>query len=73
MLADMGADVIKVEPPGGDAARQIGPFVDDQAHPDRSLFFGVYNLNKRSMTLDLDTPKGVEIFLRLAQSADLVI
>ncbi len=73
MLADMGADVIKVEPPGGDAARQIGPFVDDQAHPDRSLFFGFYNLNKRSMTLDLDTPKGVEIFLRLAQSADLVI
>lgn len=73
ILADMGADVIKVEPPGGDAARQIGPFLDDQPHPDRSLFFWFYNLNKRSMTLDLKNPRGVEIFSRLAQSADLVI
>jgi crotonobetainyl-CoA:carnitine CoA-transferase CaiB-like acyl-CoA transferase len=49
MLADMGAAVIKVEPPGGDAAREIGPFLDDQPHPDRSLFFWFYNLNKRSI------------------------
>ena len=73
ILADMGADVIKVEPPGGDAARQIGPFLDDQPHRDRSLFFWFYNLNKRSLTLDLNTRKGVEMFSRLAQSADLVI
>ncbi|MGO9060680.1 MAG: CaiB/BaiF CoA transferase family protein [Candidatus Binataceae bacterium] len=73
MLADMGADVIKVEPPGGDPARQVGPFLDHQPHLDRSLFFWFYNLNKRSMTLDLNTNKGVEIFLRLAQAADLVI
>ena len=46
LLADMGADVLKVEPPGGDAARTIGPFVDDLAHRDRSLFFWFYNLNK---------------------------
>ena len=53
LLADMGADVIKIEPPGGDDARRIGPFVDDLPHRDRSLFFWFYNLNKRSLTLDL--------------------
>jgi benzylsuccinate CoA-transferase BbsE subunit len=73
ILADMGADVIKVEPPGGDAARRIGPFLDDQPHPDRSLFFWFYNLNKRSLTLDLNNEQGVEVFVRLAQSADVVI
>ena len=73
LLADMGADVIKVEPPGGDSARRIGPFVDDVPHPDRSLFFWFYNLNKRSMTLDLTQAQGAEILLRLAKSADLVI
>jgi crotonobetainyl-CoA:carnitine CoA-transferase CaiB-like acyl-CoA transferase len=73
LLADMGADVIKVEPPGGDAARRIGPFLDDQPHPDRSLFFWFYNLNKRSLTLDLASAKGAEVFGLLAQSADLVI
>ncbi|MGD0292123.1 MAG: CoA transferase [Candidatus Binataceae bacterium] len=73
LLADMGADVIKVEPPGGDAARRIGPFVDDAAHRDRSLFFWFYNLNKRSLTLDLKHPRGVEILLRLARGADLII
>jgi benzylsuccinate CoA-transferase BbsE subunit len=73
MLADMGADVIKIERPGGDAARRIGPFLDDAPHPDRSLFFWFYNLNKRSLTLDLTTARGVEVFERLAQSADLVI
>ncbi|HMO96056.1 MAG TPA: CoA transferase, partial [Tepidiformaceae bacterium] len=39
LLADMGADVVKVEPPGGSTARQIGPFVDDQPGPERSLNF----------------------------------
>jgi benzylsuccinate CoA-transferase BbsE subunit len=73
ILADMGADVIKVEPPGGDAARRIGPFLRNEPHPDRSLFFWFYNLNKRSLTLDLTLAKGVEVFERLAQSADVVI
>ncbi len=73
LLADMGADVIKVEPPGGDSARQIGPFVDDVPHRDRSLFFWFYNLNKRSLTLDLTNPRGAEIMLGLARSADVVI
>src|SRR5690242_10355408 len=73
LLADMGADVIKIEPPAGDHARRIGPFIDDIAHPDRSLFFWFYNLNKRSITLDLAQPQGTEILLALAKSADLVI
>ena len=73
LLADMGADVIKVEPPGGAAARRIGPFLDDRPHRDRSLFFWFYNLNKRSITLDLNHPRGVGIFLELARGADLVI
>jgi benzylsuccinate CoA-transferase BbsE subunit len=73
LLADMGADVIKIEPPCGDAARRIGPFVDGAPHPDRSLFFWFYNLNKRSMTLDITQHQGAEILLALVKSADLVI
>ncbi|HEY6395077.1 MAG TPA: CoA transferase, partial [Candidatus Binataceae bacterium] len=73
LLADMGADVIKVEPPAGDRARSIAPFLDDLPNRDRSLFFWFYNLNKRSLTLDLTNPRGAEIARRLASSADVVI
>jgi crotonobetainyl-CoA:carnitine CoA-transferase CaiB-like acyl-CoA transferase len=73
LLADMGADVIKVEPPGGDSARRLGPFVNDEPHPDRSLFFWFYNLNKRSLTLNLETTRGREILAGLIDSADVVI
>ena len=72
LLADMGADVIKVEPPGGDAARRIGPFVDDRPHRDRSLFFWFYNLNKRSLTLD-STIRGAWRFCAGSRRADIVI
>ena len=73
LLADMGADVIKVEHPGGDPARRIGPFVDGLPHPDRSLFFWFYNLNKRSMSLDLVHRRGAGILRALARSADVVV
>ncbi len=73
LLADMGADVIKVEPPAGDTGRRIGPFYNDLPHPDRSLFFWFYNLNKRSLTLDLNHPRGRELVLALARSVDVVI
>ena len=73
LLADMGADVIKIEPPGGDHSRTIGPFLSDEPHPDRSLFFWFYNLNKRSLTLDLSHSRGAELFRQLAKSADIVI
>src|SRR5260370_34401912 len=73
LLADMGADVIKIEPPAGNDARRIGPFLDDLPHHDRSLFFWFYNLNKRSLTLDLNDSRGAAILLELARSADVVI
>src|SRR5271168_3273028 len=69
----MGADVIKVEPPGGDSTRSIGPFAGDLPHSDRSLCFWFYNLNKRSLTLDYHHARGAELVLRLAESADVVI
>jgi benzylsuccinate CoA-transferase BbsE subunit len=73
LLADMGADVIKIEPVAGDDARRIGPFLDDIPHRDRSLFFWFYNFNKRSLTLDLNDSRGAAIALQLARSADVVI
>jgi len=73
LLADMGADAIKVEPPGGDPTRRIGPFVEDQPHPDRSLPFWFYNLNKRAVTLDYQHARGADLFMRLVESADVVI
>jgi benzylsuccinate CoA-transferase BbsE subunit len=73
LLADMGAGVIKIEPPGGDSGRRIGPFLDDTPHPERSLFFWFHNLNKRSITLDVSCAAGAEILLMLAKSADVVI
>ena len=73
LLADMGADVITVEPPGGAAMRDIGPFYREAADRNRSLFFWHYNTNKRSVTLDLDSPRDRERFLRLATTADVVI
>ena len=73
LLADLGADVIKVEPPQGDPARNRGPFVDDIPGPDRSLRWLAWNANKRSVTLDLSDAAGRDRFLYLAQSADFVL
>ncbi len=73
LLADMGADVIKVEPPEGAATRTVGPFVDDVPDPERSLFFWHYNTSKRSVTLNLSTREGRALFLQLAAQADAVI
>ena len=52
VLADMGADVIKVEPVGGSSARFRGPFYKDDPHPEKSLFWWAYCVNKRGITLD---------------------
>jgi crotonobetainyl-CoA:carnitine CoA-transferase CaiB-like acyl-CoA transferase len=73
LLADLGADVIKIEKPGGDDARSTGPFYTDVLDRSRSLFWWAYNVNKRGITLNLAVAEGREIFLRLAQSADFVI
>src|ERR1035437_365335 len=73
LLADMGADVIKVESPGGATTRRIGPFVGDVPDPERSLNFRHYNTSKRSVTLDLATRQGRALWLELAARADVVL
>jgi crotonobetainyl-CoA:carnitine CoA-transferase CaiB-like acyl-CoA transferase len=73
LLADLGADVVKVERPGGDPTRWIPPFWGEQADPERSLFFLYTNTSKRGVTLDPTRPEGRALFLRLAERADLVI
>lgn len=73
ILADLGADVIKIEKPGGDPARNIGPFYHDIPDPERSLFWFAYNTNKRGITLNIETVDGQEIFKRLVKTADIVI
>ena len=73
LLADLGADVIKVEPPQGDPARYRGPFVDDIPGPERGIRWLAWNTNKRSVTLDLSDSAGCERFQQLARSADFVL
>lgn len=73
ILADYGADVIKVEPPDGDPARQLPPFADDRPGVERSGLFLFLNTNKRSVILDLRTAAGRDTFLRLVASADVVV
>jgi crotonobetainyl-CoA:carnitine CoA-transferase CaiB-like acyl-CoA transferase len=74
LLADLGAEVIKVEPPGtGDPARHRSPFPGDRPHPERSGLFLYLNTSKRSITLSLDTEDGRRIFRRLVAEADVLI
>jgi crotonobetainyl-CoA:carnitine CoA-transferase CaiB-like acyl-CoA transferase len=73
ILADLGADVIKVEPPGGDPSRRRGPFYADDPDPEKSLYWFAYNSGKRGVTLDITTEDGRDIFRKLAQGADFVI
>ncbi len=71
LLGDMGADVILVEPPGGDISRTYPPFADGD--PNRSLYFRHYNTSKRGMVIDLDSAAGQTQFKRLAGSADVLL
>jgi benzylsuccinate CoA-transferase BbsE subunit len=73
ILADLGMDVIKVEPPEGDPGRDIGPFYHDIPDKNKSLYFFAYNTNKRSITLNIETSDGQEIFKKLVKAADFVI
>jgi len=73
LLGDLGADVIKIERPGGDPARMIGPFYHDQIDPEKSLFWFAFNTSKRGITLDIETPKGQEIFKRLVKGTDFIL
>jgi len=73
LLADMGASVIKVERPGGDLSRKMGPFLGESPHPERSLFFLHHNTNKLGITLNLEHSEGRRIFHRLVEKADVVV
>lgn len=73
VMAGLGADVVKVEPLGGEITRTYGPFYHDAPHPNRSLYFWHYNFGKRGMVVDLDSPEGVDIFRKLTDTADVVI
>ena len=73
LLAELGADIIKIERPGGDPARCIGPFVDDIPGPERSLSWQVFNTNKRSITADIETHEGREYLKGLVRTADFLI
>ncbi|MEC8958782.1 MAG: CoA transferase [Chloroflexota bacterium] len=73
LMADMGAEVIKIEPPGGEGSRIVGPFLDDVPHRDRSLSFWHYNTSKRGVTLNLAAQDGRDIFRKLAASADIIL
>ncbi len=73
LLADYGADVIKVERPGGDPARALPPFQDDDPDPEKSGTFFFLNSNKRSFVLDLKAEGAPEILGRLLRIADVVV
>jgi len=73
VIADLGADVIKIEPPSGDPSRKLGPFYQDKESPENSLYWMAYNTSKRGITLNLKHPKGRDIFRRLVKKADFVI
>jgi crotonobetainyl-CoA:carnitine CoA-transferase CaiB-like acyl-CoA transferase len=73
ILADLGVDVIKVEKPGGDPSRRMGPFWHDLADLEKSLYWFAYNNNKRGITLDIETNDGKQIFKELVKKSDFII
>src|SRR3954464_11171877 len=73
VLADMGAEVLKVEPPKGDAARRVGPFAGGEAGDERSVLFLHLNTSKESIQLDISTRAGATLFARLVADADVLI
>lgn len=73
LLADYGAEVIKVEPPGGEPARRDGPFPGDHPNPEKSGMFLYLNTNKRGITLDFSTASGRDLLLKLVERADVIV
>jgi crotonobetainyl-CoA:carnitine CoA-transferase CaiB-like acyl-CoA transferase len=73
VLAGLGAEVIKIEPPGGEETRRYGPFYQDRHDPESSLYFWHYNFGKRGVTLDLDTAEGQEKLRALAAGATVLL
>ena len=73
VLAGLGADVVKVEPPDGETTRRIGPFYQDSGDPNQSLYFWTYNFGKRGVTVDPDTEEGRSRLTTLIAGADVLL
>ena len=73
LLADLGAEVVKVEPPAGDYARSLGPFPDDVPDPDKAGLFIHLNGNKKSVTLDIEAQSGRVVLRKLLAKADVLV
>ncbi len=73
MLGDMGADVIKIEPPHGDSVRYLGPYYKDQRDPNKSLRWFSMNTSKRGVTLDLSKPQSRHIIEKLLPTAQVIL
>jgi crotonobetainyl-CoA:carnitine CoA-transferase CaiB-like acyl-CoA transferase len=73
VLGDLGADVVKVEPPGGDLAGRRAPYLHDEPGPERSLAWLALNTSKRGITLDPACAAGRDLFRRLVEGADVVL
>jgi crotonobetainyl-CoA:carnitine CoA-transferase CaiB-like acyl-CoA transferase len=73
LLRDLGMDVIKVEPPGGDPVRRLGPFAHDTPDLEGSLRFAWLNGGKQSLALDLTQPAGRDLLLRLVEQVDVLL
>jgi len=73
MFADMGAEVIKVEPPQGCSTRRIPPFLDDEPGLEHSLYFLAFQAGKRSITLNLESADGRELLEQLVKRSDFLV
>jgi len=73
VLSDLGAEVVKIEKPHGDASRDIPPFAGDVPHLEKSLYFLYRHANKYGITLDWETPDGKAIFKKLIEKADVLV
>ena len=73
ILGELGADVIKVEPPQGSPSRRMPPFLQYAPEPERSLHYFAFNRNKRGVTLNLTTEAGRDALLGLSRRADFLI
>jgi benzylsuccinate CoA-transferase BbsE subunit len=73
LMGDLGADVLKIEPPAGDEVRRLGPFYEDLQEVNRCLYWHAMNTSKRAITLNLDTDRGRALLRRLLATADVVL
>lgn len=73
ILADLGADVVRVEPPDGGRLRRLAPFLDDEPGTERSFYHLCHNANKRSVTLDISRPSEADVLKQMASTSDVLV